>query len=48
MNPQDKKAACERICGPHYSKDSGLHSIAPERCPFADEIWKNPKRKAQN
>jgi hypothetical protein len=45
MTPQDKQKECERICRPHYSKESGLHSIAPVMCPIQADLWKNPKRK---
>ena len=40
-----KLAECERICRPNYSKESGLHSSAPEMCPIQNDLWKNPKLK---
>ena len=45
MTPEDKQKECERICGPLYSKDSGLHSSAPVMCPVLEDLWKNPKLK---
>jgi hypothetical protein len=41
----EKQAECERICMPIYGKNSRFHSIAPEICPIAEDLWKNPKRK---
>lgn len=45
MTEADKKAICEKLCGPIYSKDSGLHVAAPEPCPYLIDQWKNPKRR---
>ncbi len=45
MTPEDKQKECDRICRPHYSKESGLHSCAPEMCPILLDLWKHPKRK---
>jgi hypothetical protein len=47
MTDAEKKVECERICGPRYSKESGLHSSAPEMCPILLDLWKNPKRRPQ-
>ena len=47
MTDAEKQKECERICGPKYSKGSGLHSSAPERCPILEDLWKNPKRNGQ-
>ena len=47
MTDAEKQTECEKICGPFYSKESGMHSSAPIRCPILDDQWKNPKRKVQ-
>lgn len=47
MTEQEKKAECERICRPYFSKESGLHTTAPFLCPIQEEIWKNPKRRPE-
>ncbi len=44
---EQKQAECERICRPKYSKESGLHSSAPEMCPILMDLWKHPKRKLE-
>ena len=45
MTPEEKQKECERICRPHYSKESGLHSSAPIMCPIQNDLWKNSKLK---
>ena len=45
MTPEEKQKECDRICGTKYSKESGLHSCAPELCPIQEDLWKNPKRR---
>jgi hypothetical protein len=47
MTQEEKEKECQRICGPVYSKESGFHCSAPERCPILDDQWKNPKRRPQ-
>ena len=46
LTDEQKRAACERICG--ESAKRGVHSIAPELCPYEEERWKNPKLKREN
>jgi hypothetical protein len=46
LTPEEKQAACERICG--ESGKRGMHRIAPEMCPLQLDTWKNPPRKPQN
>jgi hypothetical protein len=48
MTPEEKKKECDRICGSVFSEQGrkqGLHSSAPERCPFLKDNWLSPKRR---
>ena len=47
MTDEQKQRECDRICGPVYSKESGLHVCAPVLCPIQEDLWKNPKRRPQ-
>ncbi len=46
LTEEEKKAACSRICGEAGKR--GVHSNAPDKCPYEDERWKNPKIKREN
>ena len=47
MTEPEKKAECERLCRPHYTKESALHVTAPVLCPVQEDLWKNPNRRPQ-
>lgn len=39
MTDEQKKAECERICGPNATRDT--HKMAPEMCPVLRDVWKS-------
>ena len=45
MTPEEKQAACLRICGPNVRPE--FHRTAPEMCPIAWDYWRNPKLRAE-
>ena len=50
MTQEEKQKECDRICGPVFSKqgrEQGLHSSAPEMCPFLKDKWMNTNRRPQ-
>jgi hypothetical protein len=46
MNPQEKQAECERICGEAGKR--GMHRIAPVICPIKQDEWKNKQDEWKN